>query len=279
MKIFNIISLFVLSALVFQSCDKSEQLVTQTEGGLIELKNPSINYVVGNPGPYTSAIRVYQGDVKTTKIEVKKTFYSTRPDTLVLTSKEDGSVVKSVLTTRLVSNTVSYTTINLTGDQNSIESFSFLFTDLIDGLTVEKAIVPNVAVDTSKYTYEIVDGFSKNDVGSTLPTSDGDYLIGDYWQMDYYSTVDDGRVVIQNTPTKVTVATRYAGSYTMLQSHYWRIGVDNGDMWNGESALIESVDAKTYVWSDWGAPYGWDANGFLGLYFQRLSRFYYEGVT
>ncbi|OFX71838.1 MAG: hypothetical protein A2W96_06305 [Bacteroidetes bacterium GWD2_40_43] len=248
MRIKNILTLFVLAALALQSCDKSEQTVTGIEGGLVEIKNPSINYVVGNPGPYTASVRVYQGEVKTTKVEIYKTFNSTRPDTLVLTKKADGAITKSVLTTVLAANTVLYATINITGDQNSIESYNFTFSELRDGLTIESAIVPTPEVDTSKYSFTIIKGFTNNDVGEALPISDGDYTIGDNWEFTYNATVSDGRVVTQNTPTKVTVATRYAGKYRFVQGVYYRIGVlsDNGSYWDNPYWLFESIDAKTY---------------------------------
>lgn len=221
MRIKYIITLVALAGLVFQSCDKSEQVVSGKEGGLVEIKNPSINYVVGNPGPYSSAIRVYQGEIKTTKVDIYKTFYGTVYDTITV----DSIVPKSV-----VSNTVLYTTIELSSvlDQNSIQSFEFTFDDLREGLTVE---------------------------GNELPANDGNYQIGDYWEFTYFSTVSDGRVVQQNTTTKATVATRYAGKYKCIDGRYFRLGVltyTTGD-WPAET-YIESVDAKTYkVLEYWGA--------------------------
>ncbi len=255
MKKLNILFFLVLTLFFLSSCEDIKDPVPAKEGGLIELKDPSINYVVGNPGPYAASVRVYQGDVKTTKIEIYKKFNSTRPDTLVLTKKEDGTVTKSLLTTALVSNTVLYATINITGDQNSIQSFSFTFDELRNGLTIEKEIIPTPVVDTSKFSYAIVKGFTYNDVGEALPNSDGNYTIGDNWEFAYYSTVDDGRIVTQNTKTKVTVATRYAGKYRCVDGRYFRLGVltyTTGD-WPAET-YIESVDAKTYkVLEYWGA--------------------------
>ena len=216
MRIKNILTLFVLAALALQSCDKSEQTVTGIEGGLVEVKNPSINYVVGNPGPYTASVRVYQGEVKTTKIEVYKSFNTVSIDTFQNAANED-----SIVTTALTSNTVLFKTIDITETaQNSIHSFDFTFEELKEGLTID---------------------------GEDLPVLDGDYRIGDNWELTYISTASDGRLVEQNTPTKVTVATRYAGKYRLVQGLYYRIGVltDQGSYWPAET-LFESIDAKTY---------------------------------
>ncbi len=252
MKIAHIFTLVALSMIGFQSCDDNDTIVTSKEGGLIEIKNPSINYVVGNPGPYTSSVRVYQGAVKTTKLEIYKTFNTIVSDTtkvdkqildtipyLQVTPKKIldtiyvnsdrfkiiiDTVVKvdSAFLKPVKSNTVLFKTIDLAAatDQNSIQSFNFTFDELKKDLKVE---------------------------GKDLPVLDGDYRIGDNWELSYKSFVNDGRTVFQNTPTKVTVATRYAGKYRLVKGYYYRIGVltDQGSYWP-EFTLIESIDAKTY---------------------------------
>lgn len=255
MKIYKILGVLLLSIFTFISCDKSELAVTGVEGGLLEIKNPSINYIVGNSGPYASSLRVYQGTIKTNKVEIYKTFYSTRPDTLVLTKKEDGSIEKTVLTTILMSNSILYTTINVSGDQNSIESFTFTFDQLREGLKIEKEIVPIPEVDDSIYSFAIIKGFSKNAVGSGLLATDGDYNIGDYWEFQYYPSTSDGRKLLQDLSTKVTVATRYAGKYRCIEGLYYRLGVLTYTTSDWPDVTeIQSVDAKTYrVLEYWGA--------------------------
>lgn len=118
MKAIKILSILFLSLITFSSCNDADLNVDNpdgniTEGGLLDVKNTSMNYVVGNPGPYTAGIRVYQGAVKTTSIRVSKTFYS-------------GDYV---------SNTVeSFKTIPVTGDQNSFVSYTFNFTEMVAGI-------------------------------------------------------------------------------------------------------------------------------------------------
>ncbi|MDT8416168.1 MAG: hypothetical protein RQ864_00040 [Lutibacter sp.] len=202
MKAIKILSILFLSLITFSSCNDDDLNVDNPDGnfkqgGLLDVKNTSINYVVGNPGPYTANIRVYQGDVKTTSLRVSKTFYS-------------GS---------FVSNTVdTFKTIPVSGDQNSFVNYSFTFDEMVTGLT---------GAD-----------------GNPLSASDEDYQIGDYWKFDYYATTGNGE--FKNfASTKATISTRYAGTYTVTEGIYYRIGVLQGT-WVGESVTIESVDASIY---------------------------------
>ncbi|HZL09788.1 MAG TPA: hypothetical protein VFC65_07305 [Prolixibacteraceae bacterium] len=212
MKIIKIFALIVLSLMFAISCDESESLISGVEGGLVDINNPSVNYVVGNPGPYTASVRIYQGTVKTTKLTVMKTFHTIVPSP----TEEDPNAVIAVQ-----SNTVLMATINVDDlTKESFKSFSFTFDDLIADLKVDAA---------------------------SLPISDGDYQIGDYWEFEYVATVNNGTEVYQDKTTKVTVATRFAGRYRFVEGAYYRIGVlsSTGDYWDPEY-LIESVDAKTY---------------------------------
>ncbi|MBI9065735.1 MAG: hypothetical protein JEZ09_00505 [Salinivirgaceae bacterium] len=261
MRIIYILTIFAFSLMVFQSCDKSELEIQVTEGGLIELKNPSISYVVGNTGPYTSSIRVYSGEEKITKVEVYKTFYTVRKDTLIETVvKEDTTVYDtSIVDAILTSNSVLFQTFNLNESENVIINFDFTFNEIRDGLTMKSEEL--TFVTENDYVYK--KGYTAYDVGQVLPTSDGDLTIGDYWSLVYKSTVD-GRVTELNKATKVAVATRFAGTYIVAEGIYWHpdyYPVEyQTDYILGETVYIESVDAKTYVWKDW-----WDIQT---LYFQ-----------
>lgn len=243
---FKILALFALSLLMIQSCDKGEMEVKVKEGGLIEVKNPSMNYVVGNQGPYTSSLRVFQGEVKTTGLEIYKTFYSTRPDTLIETVVEEDTTIydTSIIVTKLTSNTVLFQTLSFDDSQNTIENYTFTFDQLTADLTIEVEETPAVETENE---YVIIKGYSANDIGQGLPAADGDYTIGDYWEFEYHATTSDGRTVVENKTTKATVATRYAGKYKCLEAEYYRIGVltYTGADWPSET-IIESVDAKTY---------------------------------
>ena len=203
MKSIKKLSILFLSLVAFIACN-DEQLNVDNwdgntkEGGLLDVKNTSVNYVVGNPGPYTASMRVYQGSVKSTSIRISKTFYS-------------GN---------FVSNTIEeFKTITIADtDQNSFVNYSFTFPEMVAGL---------VGSD-----------------GSPLSDNDGDYQIGDYWKFDYYVTNSNGEH--RNfASTKATISTRFAGTYTVVESAYWNSGGFNGD-WNGDSFVIESIDASIY---------------------------------
>lgn len=119
MKTIKILSIILLSVISFTACNDDNLNVDNPdgsvqEGGLLDVKNTSVNYVVGNPGPYTVNIRVFEGNIKTTKISVSKTFVS-------------GNYT---------SNTVdNFKTVDVNSDQNTMVSYSFTFDDLVSGLT------------------------------------------------------------------------------------------------------------------------------------------------
>ena len=211
MKIIKILSVLFLSLLVIPACDDSESLVTGVEGGLVEVLSPSVNYVVGNSGPYNCSMTIYQGEIKTTKVEVYKSFTTTLPTP---TEENPDS------TETHMSDEVLFKTIDVTTMETANVSFEFSFDDLIAGLTIKD---------------------------QPLSGTDTDYLIGDSWKFRYVSTTNTGSVVQQNKVTKVTVATRFAGKYRFVEGVYYRLGVlsSSGDYWDPEY-LFESIDAKTY---------------------------------
>ncbi len=119
MKTIKLLSILFLSLITFTACNDDDLNVDNhdnnfAEGGLLDVQSTSINYVVGNPGPYSASIRVYQGEIKTTSIRISKTFHS-------------GTFSSNTIDT--------FKTIAVTGDQNSSVSYSFTFDDLISGLT------------------------------------------------------------------------------------------------------------------------------------------------
>jgi len=216
MKTIKKLSILFLSLVAFYACNDEQLNVDNfdgnvVDGGLLDVKNTSINYVVGNPGPYSASIRVYQGKTKTTSIRVSKTFFTSEIVVDPITGDEEKVVLKSNTIDDFKTITVSDT------DQNSMVNYSFDFSELIAGLSVE---------------------------GEALPSSDSEYLVGDYWQMDYYVTNSNG--LHQNyASTKATISTRFAGTYTVVNSAYWNSGSNLGN-WTGDEFVIESIDASIY---------------------------------
>jgi hypothetical protein len=232
MKAIKKISIIFLSLIVFYACNDEDLNVdnpagTAETGGLLDVKNISLNYVVGNPGPYSASLRVFQGAVKSTSVRIAKTFYTTEVEMV------DGEEVKTVV----VSNTVdNFKTIDITDTaQNSLISYEFTFPELVEGLSV---------------------------AGTPLSSNDGDFTIGDYWEMQYFTTTSNGLETLNYATTQAAVSTRFAGTYTVLKGEYFRLGANNGAgaMWTGEKMVIKSIDATTYQWAEWGIVSGWAGN-------------------
>lgn len=117
------------------------------------------------------------------------------------------------------SNEILYKTITVAETpKNQVTDFNVTFNELRAGLTVN---------------------------GSPLPSDDSLLVIGDAWTLRYVTTTSNGDVHENSKTTKVAVGTRFAGTYRVIDSNYWRLGVSNGG-WNGDIRVIESVDATTY---------------------------------
>lgn len=202
MKTLKYLFIAMFSLTLATSCtedDNDELTGNAIEGGLVDLDAAAIGYVVGNDGTYTASGEVYQGESKTTSIDVYKSF----------TDSQTGTTTEEIL----------FEEINFTDIQQGFSSdFSFNF----------------------KYE-DLVEGFS------SLPASDADLNIGDFWTLKFVSTLADGTQVTNSAVVKVSVGTRFAGVYRTLDALYYRIGVLTADesSWPAET-VIESVDATTY---------------------------------
>lgn len=96
------------------------------------------------------------------------------------------------------------------------------------------------------FTYsQLITGLTIN--GTVLPSDDSNLNIGDYWTLTYVSTSSDGDVTENALSTKVSVGTRFAGSYKCVEGLYYRIGVLTYDesYWPPVT-VIESVNSTTY---------------------------------
>lgn len=222
--------IYLLAVLTFSlgSCTEPDNFMEGVvEGGLLEVMTPSLNYVVGNPGPYSAEVRVYQAPTEiNSQVDVYVAFHTK-------IRNADGSVYKNAdkKDSAIVSNEKLYTTIAVTNTLNHFETFTATYAQLIDGLSV-----------TGSAFY------------ANLPTNDGDLLIGDYWEFRFVSTVSNGVKHENGGRVKLAVSTRFAGTYICEDMFYWRIGVPRPDVtWIGEEITIESVDAITYKYAAWGA--------------------------
>lgn len=124
--------------------------------------------------------------------------------------------------------------------------------------TIDVASSPKNQVINFNVTYnELRAGLTIN--GVALPSDDSLLVIGDAWTLRYVTTTSNGDVHSNSKTTKVAVGTRFAGTYRVIDSNYWRLGVSNGG-WNGDIRVIESVDATTYRYVGYAGLFAGDAN-------------------
>jgi hypothetical protein len=243
MKLNKFSFLIVIILLLLGACTDPDNLVPTNSdwngtefpvgGGLLELSSAKLNYVVGDAKDYTVELSVKQaGSNTTTKVDVYSSFYTYKKDeNHVLVLDEDGNKI------RLISNEVLLKSITITEKLTHFISFSFNYADLIKDLMVD---------------------------GEALPASDGGLSIGDYWNLRFVSTVEDGNQYQNYQGASVTVSTRFAGTYICTEMAYYRLGVLKNSYWLGEELSIESVDAITYKYN-WGEPIDWEGPLYLQI--------------
>jgi len=126
MKKIKFLSLAFLVSFGFVACEEDSDVFTGNEnvGGVLKVKS-SVSYVVGNglDFAYAANITLDNGAVKTTKIEVYKTFTDTKG-----TATADDDVT---------SNKVLFRTFSPTSDQHQSMDYTVSYNELIDGLIVD----------------------------------------------------------------------------------------------------------------------------------------------
>jgi hypothetical protein len=221
MKKLLYISFLALVAVFFIQCDSEDDLVTEDalEGGLVDISSTAINYVVGSGGTYTFDLFVHQeGAVKVNTINIYKSCYRV---SVAWSSPDSAAAVTDSLPNRWSDEILDFTmNVTETGKSHSLNTFDWSWDDLRTGLTID---------------------------GGTLPVSDGEMNIGDYFNLVVEAELSDGRIVKQAIPVKMTVSTRYAGTYKFIEGVYYRLSVlsSSGDYWF-ETYQFESIDAITY---------------------------------
>lgn len=213
--------LFLLvSSCLFVSCQAdSDSLTGGAEvGGLLNVKKEAITYVIGNgqDKSYDNQIKIFQGNEKVQKIDVYKTFTTTKT--------VNGKVVEVV-------------------------SNSLLLKTLTPPVMAQTEFIPLGTTYNELFVGLIIDG-------SPVSNTDGNLKIGDYFTLTYISTLNNGQVHENYAKTKLSVGTRLAGIYKVIQGEYWRIGVPRPDVvWTGQTRIIESVDATTYRFLNYAGPF------------------------
>ena len=220
-KIFYI-SFLLLLVISLPQCETDyDDLVTENAktGGLVDISNKAMNYVVGDGATYSYNLFVHQNaEAPVSKINIYKSCYRVA----VPWSNPDDTTHTAADSIRAKwSNEILQETINITESTSHWVSATGLdFAGLRQDLTIDD---------------------------DPLPTSDGDMRIGDYFNFKIETVLSDGTKNIQSAPVKMTISTRFAGTYEFVSGEYWRIGVltDEGSYWEPEY-VIESIDAITY---------------------------------
>ncbi len=225
----KIFSLIFLSSVFFYACnDEDLDVIDHTdgysEGGLVRNDNPLVNYVIGSDQAYEFSMLIYQGAIKTTDINIMKTFTTS---------------------TGLTSNTALLKSVEVTNSNTDSFTFATTYDELIAGLEID---------------------------GTPLPESDSDLAIADYWTFTYIAVTSEGNEHVNGVTSKLAVATRLAGIYTVVDSEYFHPSGSQGPF-NGVQRIIESVaneaDFATYYATDIAA---WvDATNFYYFYVNNVA--------
>ena len=127
MKNLKLLVLSVLTVFALTSCvddDNDELTGGAITGGLVNVKNPLITYVVGSGNTYSASGSVYQGNVQVESVDIYKSF----------TTVDGDSTDEVFFTTVTVPNTTVGQTVSF--------ALQFTYEDLIAGLTLNGSALP-----------------------------------------------------------------------------------------------------------------------------------------
>ena len=127
----KIFSLLFITSVVFYSCNDEDLDVVDSaagysEGGLIRNDNPLVNYVIGSDQDYTFSMLIYQGAIKTTSVDIMKSFTTA---------------------SGVTSNEILLKNVPVTSTESGSFSFSTTFSELREGLTINGQPLPESDAD------------------------------------------------------------------------------------------------------------------------------------
>ncbi|MCP4120430.1 MAG: hypothetical protein GY751_01610 [Bacteroidetes bacterium] len=100
--------------------------------------------------------------------------------------------------------------------------------------------------------------------GGDLPTNEADIAVGSKWVLTYVLVDADAAVVLDggsDNATTIAVLSAFAGYYTVIESDYYRIGVQSGLAdFTGEERFIGSINDSTFLHSEYIGPLGPSTN-------------------
>jgi len=141
------------------------------------------------------------------------------------------------------------------------------FTDAASGMKSNEAVL--ASYPTSGDFTPIVADLTYDDLkagltvdGSPLPDDEVALAIGSGWALRFVGKRAEGDINLSGS-VRISVLSRFAGIYKVLEGQYFRIGVaTNAGPWVGLTRFIGSVDATTFSYNDFWGPFTWTGSQF-----------------
>jgi hypothetical protein len=143
-----------------------------------------------------------------------------------------------------------------------------VFTDAASGMQSNEVVLKTYPLEAGQVTTIVSDltyadlkaGLTVN--GAGLPDDEVDLAIGSGWLFRFVGRRGEGDIPLAGN-VRVSVLSRFAGIYRVVEGDYFRIGVPtNAGAWVGQTRFIGSVDATTFSYNDFWGPFVWTGNSF-----------------
>jgi len=161
---------------------------------------------------------------------------------------------------------MEFDVINGSNRLNSIDIY-MTFTDANTGATSNEALLGTYTMDAGGFT-RVTDELTYDDLkagltvnGGPLPDDQAELAVGSLWVFRLVGHYASGIELKMSGSIRVGVLSRFAGFYRVVESVYFRIGVNSGN-WTGQTRFIGSVDATTFSYNDWWGLFAWAGNSF-----------------
>lgn len=131
------------------------------------------------------------------------------------------------------------------------------FTDATTGDVSEQVVLTTFDVSSGENPINSSITYADLKNGITgLPDNEVDIPVGSKWDLVLQPVDGSGAETFGTESVTVGVLSPFAGIYTVIESDYWRIGVQSGGAdWTGTEIFIGSVDATTFSHNDWWGPF------------------------
>ncbi|MCB0516560.1 MAG: hypothetical protein R2798_08625 [Chitinophagales bacterium] len=163
---------------------------------------------------------------------------------------------------------ISFNVLNGTKSLSDVEVYK-QFTDASSGQKSDKVLLKSYAVGALKTEVNDVINYTqlKENLtvgGSALPEDESLLAIGSGWVLTFVGVYTNGGAKEDlGGAINVGVLSPYAGLYEVIESDYWRVGVQSGIAdWTGQERFIGSVDENTFSYNDWWGPFEWSGGSF-----------------